>query len=424
MTIEPSLLPSALSGRARRRVLAAWLAWTLLALTVALALAGPVVIVRQAGSVGTLGASVVNGLAAIMFCLVGALIVSRQPRNTIGWLLLVVGVSFSFSTTVLDNWTQALPATAALTPPTFLLLWVSSWSWWLLVGPLLLIPLLFPTGRLLSPRWRWAIGLLGLSFGAFLVGATFAANVTLPNATQPVPNPIGFLPDAVDQIFFSVFAWTLPVAALVCGAALLVRYRRAGALERQQIKWFLYAGALFVVAFILQFVLASDSPNNAIDLPGILFVVAILAVPLSIGIAILRYRLWDIDILIRRTLIYAVLTGLLALTYLGCVVVLQYLVGLLTGQAQSTLVTVVSTLLIAALFVPLRRRVQTAIDRRLYRRKYNAAHTLAAFSATLRDSVDLDALTVQLLDTVDETMQPATAELWLARDGRPIPSRR
>jgi hypothetical protein len=418
MTIEPSLFPSALSGYTRRRVLAAWLAWALLALTVALALAGPVVIVRQAGSVGTLGASVVNGLAAIMFCLVGALIVSRQPRNTIGWLLVVVGVSFSFSTTVLDNWTQALPATAVLTPSTFLLLWVSSWSWWLLVGPLLLIPLLFPTGRLLSPRWRWAIGLLGLSFGAFLVGATFAANVTLPNATQPVPSPIGFLPDAVDQIFFAVFTWTLVVAALVCGAALLVRYRRAGALERQQIKWFLYAGALFVVAFILQFLLSSASPNNTIDLPGILFAFAILAVPLSIGIAILRYRLWDIDILIRRTLVYAVLTGLLALTYFGCVVVLQYLVGLLTGQAQSTLVTVVSTLLIAALFVPLRRRVQTAIDRRLYRRKYNAAHTLAAFSATLRDSVDLDALTVQLLDTVDETMQPATAELWLARNRR------
>src|SRR5258706_5726986 len=283
-----------------RRV--AGLAWALLALTVTLALAGPVVVVRLAGSFGSLGARLVGGLASIVFCLVGGVIVSRQPRNTIGWLLLVVGTSFSFSTTVLDNWSQALPATAALTPLMFLLLWVSSWTWWLLVGPLLLIPLLFPAGRLLSPRWRWVIVLLGLSFGAFAVGATFSATITLPNATQPVPNPVGFLPEALDQIFFGAFEWTLPAAAAASGAALVVRYRRAGALERQQIKWFMYAGALFVVAFILQFVIHTDSPENTIDLPGVLFLAAILAVPLSIGVAILRYRLRDIDFLIRRTL--------------------------------------------------------------------------------------------------------------------------
>ena len=393
----------------------AGLAWALCALTVALAAAGPIVASRVAAATATppqLGLVILNGLAAAEFSLMGALIVSRQPRNTIGWLLLAVGPSFALSTTVLNPWSQALPSSATLTPLNFLLLWLSSWTWWLLVGPLLLIPLVFPDGRLLSPRWRWVVFLLAGSFGIFLIGATFTATTTLPNGTQPVLIPIGFLPDSVTQILFGAFPFPLLAAAFGSGAAVFVRYRRADAAERQQIKWFLYAGALFVVAFIVQFVVPSGA-DNAITLPGVLFIGAILFVPVSIGIAILRYRLWDIDVVIRRTLVYALLTGLLALAYFGSVLALQAIFSALTGQAQSALVTVLSTLVIAALFVPLRRQVQAVIDRRFFRRKYDAAHTLAAFGAGLRDEVELAALTERLLSVVDETMQPASAELWL-----------
>jgi hypothetical protein len=394
----------------------AWLAWALCGLGVALALAGPVITLREAGSTagfaGT-GQSVVSGLISIVFGLVGALIVSRQPRQTIGWLVLIVGPSFSFGT-VLDQWSQMLPATAALTPLTMLLLWLGGWNWWLLVGPLLLIPMLFPTGRLLSPRWRWAVALLAGSFAFFLLSGTFSPTVTLPHATTPVRNPVGFLPGSVAQFFFGLFEWSLPAAAICSAAAAVIRYRRAGAVERQQIKWVLYAGALFVLAFVLQFITASDSSGGLMGtVVGVLFGVGILSIPLSIGIAILRYRLWDIDILIRRTLLYAVLTGLLAFAYFASVVVLQNTFAVLTGQRQSALVTVLSTLVIAALFVPLRARVQAEIDRRLYRRKYDAARTLAAFGSKLRDEVELAVLTEQLLNVVDDTMQPASVGLWL-----------
>ena len=393
----------------------AGLAWTLCALTVALAVAGPIIAIRVAGTTANLpqlGLVMVNGLAAVEFSLMGSLIVSRQPRNTIGWLLLVVGPSFAASVTVLDSWARALPDPVILTPLNILLLWFSGWSWWLLVGPLLLIPLVFPDGRLLSPRWRWVVALLAGSFAIFLIGATFTATATLSDGTRTVANPIGFLPDSVTQILFGAFPFPLLAAALGSGAALFVRYRRAGAVERQQIKWFLYAGALFVVAFIIQFVVPSGS-DNAITFPGVLFIGAILFVPVSIGVAILRYRLWDIDVVIRRTLVYALLTGLLALAYFGSVLALQAIFSALTGETQSALVTVLSTLVIAALFVPLRRRVQGAIDRRLYRRKYDSARTLAAFGATLRDETNLDQLTAHLTDVVDETMQPLSVGLWL-----------
>jgi len=175
-----------------------------------------------------------------------------------------------------------------------------------------------------------------------------------------------------------------------------------------------------VAAFILQFVINSGADND-ISFLGVLFIISILFVPVSICIAILRYRLFDIDILIRRTLVYAVLTGLLALAYFGLVVVLQNTFSALTGQAQSTLVTVISTLMIAALFVPLRRRVQAVIDRRLYRRKYDAARTLAAFGASLRDETDLWQLSAHLTDVVDETMQPQSIGVWLRNAERRQP---
>jgi hypothetical protein len=205
---------------------------------------------------------------------------------------------------------------------------------------------------------------------------------------------------------------------LICQA---YRYLRAAdAVMRKQMQWFVTALLLIVLGTVLDALLGHNVTGSgdygfSTDFDNLFSLV----VPAAITIAILRYRLWDIDVLIRRTLIYSVLTGLLALAYLGSVLVLQRLFQALTGQAQSQIVTVLSTLAIAALFVPLRRRVQGFIDRRFYRRKYDAALILAAFGASAREDVNLDELTSRLLAVVDETIEPASAEVWLR--GKPNP---
>jgi hypothetical protein len=247
MIIDPSSRPPATLG--------SWLAWTLCALVVVLAAAGPVLSISGAGAIlgpWDIGNRVLNAMWAIAFSVVGTLIVSRQPHNTIGWLLMFIGCSFAFSVTVLGHWSQSLPASPALTFTTLLLAWLSGWSWWLLIGPLLLILLLFSKGRLLSPRWTWVVVVLAASFSIFLLFATFSTTFTLPNSTEPTPNPLGFLPDAVAQIFLVLFQLSLVATVVSCLAAIFVRYRRAGAVEREQIKWFLYACRLFGVVFALQ----------------------------------------------------------------------------------------------------------------------------------------------------------------------------
>ena len=197
---------------------------------------------------------------------------------------------------------------------------------------------------------------------------------------------------------------------LASAAALFVRFRRTKGVEREQIKWLFFASGLFAAVYVPSFFTGSyTTANNIWD---ILFTFGIMAIPIAIAIAILRYRLYDIDIIIRRTIQYAILTGLLALVYFGSVILLQSLVENLTGT-QSPIVIVVSTLAIAALFTPLRSRVQDFIDRRFYRAKYNAAQTLEQFAATARDEVDMEKLTTALLGVVDETMQPEMASLWL-----------
>ena len=194
---------------------------------------------------------------------------------------------------------------------------------------------------------------------------------------------------------------------------MLLRLRRAAGVERQQVKWFAYAAAIFAIAGVLNVsTLAIDVPLWVEWANLVIFPVAGTTIPIAIGIAILRYRLYDIDLLINRTLVYGLLTVTLVALYVGGIVVLQRLFVLLTGQ-RSTLAVVASTLLIAALFTPLRRRIQSFIDRRFYRRKYDARKTLEAFSAKLRDETDLDALSDDLVGVVRETMQPAHVSLWL-----------
>jgi len=358
--------------------------------------------------------TVLNTAFFVVFGLVGVLIISRQPRQTIGWLLTFVGVTNTTGGLLTTIMEQGLPAVPEPTPGVLVLLWLNSWGWWLLMGPLLLILLLFPTGRLLSRRWRWVVGALGASFVIFLGLATFGPTFDLPNGAGTLPNPLGFLPDPGTPAILGPWTALLASVLALCVASVFVRYRRAAGAERAQIRWFLFACGLFLAVFLIS---AIRGQFEAVDIWTLVFDIAIMGIPLSIGVAILRYRLYDIDVLIRRTLVYLALTGLLALVYFGSVVILQGMLRGITGD-DSPLVIVLSTLLIAALFAPVRARVQRVIDRRFYRRKYDAAQTLASFGAQARDETDLERLSARLEKTGEETMQPASVGLWLAARGR------
>ena len=234
---------------------------------------------------------------------------------------------------------------------------------------------------------------------------------TTPNLV--FDNPIGVLgKDTVERL---VGVWIAGLLALVvtCGVALFVRYRRANDTERKQIKWLLYASAVFLVVYVGGFVSGlGGTVSFGGYIWGVFFGLSVITLPAAIGIAILKYRLYDIDLVISRTLVYDPLTATLVALYFGDIVVLQSVFVLLTGQ-QSTIAVVASTLAIAALFSPLRRRIQGFVDRRFYRNKYDAAKTLEAFSAKLRDETDLEALSDDLVGVVRETMQPAHVSLWL-----------
>jgi hypothetical protein len=350
-------------------------------------------------------------LVPVTFALVGALIVSRQPRNAIGLLLLLPALVWVIPVdSYLAQFPDAPPPNQTLG---LLASWFQNWGWLSLIMPILFTLLLFPTGQPPTPRLRWLI-VLGVGVSVFIaLAVTFSQQLGPLDGNWTLRNPIGFISREAFQSDLINIPTSVSVLLLtvLCAASQFVRFRRAGAVERLQIKWLFSAAALFTAVYAPGFF--NESFQASVSLVwNLLFTLAILAIPSAIGIAVLRYRLYDIDIIIRKTLVYAALTALLALVYFGCVVLLQSLFEALTGQ-QSPIVIVVSTLVIAALFNPLRRRVQSVIDRRLYRRKYDAAQTLSAFAATARDETDLDALTNQLLSVVLETVQPTLVSLRL-----------
>jgi hypothetical protein len=280
--------------------------------------------------------------------------------------------------------------------------------------PLLL--LLFPTGRLPSHRWRfvaWAVAVCGAT-GIVLYPFRPAEDVMVPVANPlGVEGPVG---EAL-SIFVTVLYLIIVFAAVPCALSLVFRYRRAGGVERQQLKWFAYAAVLFVGTNVSQFFYEPPYTWEAL-----VEVVTIVGLYIAVGIAILKYRLYDIDIIINRTLVYGSLTLTLALVYAGSVVGLQGAFRALSGQ-ESTLAVVASTLAIAALFGPLRRRVQVLVDRRFYRNKYDARRTLEAFSSKLRDETDLEALSDDLKGAVRDTMQPVHVSLWLRPETASEPKR-
>ncbi len=350
----------------------------------------------------------------IVFAVLGALIVARQGGNRVGWLMMIIALVSGIPDFILVGRLSAPPETLSL--GLWLLLWFDGWSWIPLIFPIFLIPLHFPTGRPPSRRWNWVIWLAGGMWLFFVVLGSFSDTlVPTSGGDWSLPNPIGFIPIEVWNgplmIIWGIGLLTMVSASVV---SLFMRYRRAQTAEREQIKWLLFAGAFFVIVYGLTFFLSSaEEPVLDNGLTNLLFVLSILAFPAAITIAVFRYRLYDIDVVIRKTLLYSALTALLALVYFGSVILLQGLFSRLAGVQQSTLAVVISTLVIAALFTPLRRRIQDWIDRRFYRKKYDAQQVLAQFAQTARDETDLDALLTELVRVVDETLQPEHVSVWL-----------
>jgi hypothetical protein len=390
------------------------LAWLLCLLSIAgatailigwlLALTGPPTLKEATEAIGW------NWAQPILFSTLAALIITRQPGNRVGWLMMLPAVVPVIPTgSLLDT------PPAALTPGIWLLIWLDSWSWVPIIFSVFLIPLHFPTGRPPSPKWNWVNRLAIGMWLLFIILIAFVDTIEPLSGAWQIPNPVGFIPiEVVEGPFLIVWGVGLITLLSASVISLIVRARRAQSVERQQIKWLLYAGAIFIIVYTVAY-FASDSEEFG-SFPGwldLLFPLSIMTIPAAIAVAIFRYRLYDIDIIIRRTLVYTVLTTLLALVYFGSVVILQDIVGSLTGE-KSPVVIVISTLLIAALFTPLRRRVQSGIDRRFFRRKYDAVQTLAAFARTARDEVELEALSAELLRVVQETVQPVRASLWLS----------
>jgi hypothetical protein len=356
--------------------------------------------------------AVVWTLMPVVFVLTGALILSRQPGNVIGLLLVMPVVSFVL-VSVIFQIPQTAPA--ELNPALWLQLWFDNWSWVLLIFPLFHLLLVFPTGRLLSGRWRWVVWIELVMVAVMMFGAAFGEEIGPLNiegsSAWTVPNPVGFLPITVfGTVFQTIWGAGLFFMTGAAFAAVIVRFRRSAAVERQQLKWLLFSFGMFALIYGGGALTLGEFASGSWG--DLLFALSVIGIPVSIGIAILRYRLFDIDLIIRRTLLYAVLTGLLIGVYGLSVFVLQNLVGGFVGEG-SPLVVAGSTLLIAALFNPLRRRLQDLIDRRLDREKYDVQRVIDEFMATARDEADMDRLSTDLLDLVGTTVRPAVSGLWI-----------
>jgi hypothetical protein len=381
------------------------LAWATLGIAAALGFAAVGLAIAGEADLLVVSLSVVLGL---VFAVTGATLATRLPRNAIGWIFCVFALL-----SILSAAGDAYVTHAGDLPGRAWAAWTNGWFVNAFSPALVALSfLIFPTGAPPSPRWHALAWIIVLAASVHAVSTALA-----PGRLQDYPfkNPAGI--EAAGWLSTiaegSLLVLVVPLI-LLAAASLFARMRRASAVERQQIKWFAYAAAvmaLFLVAANASRVLGE--PGTTIEAVSfVLFVLVFSGIPVSMGVAILRYRLYDIDLIINRTLVYALLSAVLVLVYLGCVVALQYAFRALTG-GDSQLAIVASTLAIAALFNPLRRRVQRFVDRRFYRKKYDAAGTLEAFGARLRDETDLDSLTRDLVSVVRETVQPEHASLWM-----------
>ena len=352
-------------------------------------------------------------VAALAFSTVGFIVASRRRENPIGWLLVGTGILYAIEMFAGNYSVYALFTDPGSLPGGSVAAWLASWVWISGGSLVLFVFLFFPDGRLPSPRWRPVAWLVLVNAALSVAPYAFSPGPLQDFSEEaPVVNPLGIEGSAgILDLFARISLLLLVPISLSLILAFYLRFRRAVGEERQQIKWVAYAVALFAAVVIL----VSVWPSLDGSVVGsVLFLAGFLAIPSAIALAILRYRLYDIDVVINRTLVYSALTLSIVLIYFGSIALLQGILIALTGQ-QSQLAVVASTLVIAALFNPIRHRIQEFIDRRFYRRKYDAAKTLEDFSGKLRDEVELDNLTHDLVAVVEQTMQPAHVSLWLRR---------
>ena len=378
-------------------------AWALLALYVALAVGAVALVVFQGANTDALGAVGFAGFAGV-----GTVIALRRRDNAVGWVLVGIAIAFAVGEVgqvyVAETSNPGRVAVACVTS-------LTTDVWFSLA--VVFLPLLFPHGRPPSPRWRPVLWLGAGSLVLGLVGNGLTPGAIEFQQSTGIENPLGVeggLPEAA--VVISLIIETVAVA--LAAASVVARIRRARGVERQQLKWFAYVGVLAAGCMFVALVSSSLSGDDAsvftaVAVVGWLTGLALIGIglPAATGIAILRHRLYDVDVVIRRTLVYGALTVTLGATYLGLVL----LVGLAVGQ--SGLAVAVSTLAVAALFRPALRRIQAVVDQRFYRRRYDAQQILQAFSGRLRDQIDLDALSAELRAVTEQTVQPAHVSLWL-----------
>jgi hypothetical protein len=391
--------------------------------------AGSMLAIFVAGYGAGIPLSVANGkfeqdssllLAFAAFMVVGVVIVAHRPGNAVGWIFSAIGLLTATGVVAAEYATYISRTRPGSPPGVVLAAWYNSWWWYpTLVLVLVFTPLLFPTGRLLSARWRPVAVVAAL--GTATIIALSVLQPTLQDEDHPIRNPIGLagVPDPETGVLGAVLFGLLLLCSVAAVVSVVLRFRRSRGVERQQLKWFTYAAALMGLFLLLTDYLFPES--GVID---VLYGLAVALVPVAAGVAVLRYRLYDIDRLVNRTLVYGALTALLGAVYAGAVLVLGQLSGGVGGNPPSWAVAG-ATLAVAALFQPARRRIQAVVDRRFNRRKYDAAETIQAFSTRLRDQIDLDTLSAELVAVVDQTMEPTRVSLWLrpSASGSPAAAR-
>jgi hypothetical protein len=357
------------------------------------------------------------------FATVGAIVVARHRGHVVGWLFLGLA-----AVTALGGFCEAYAIRAYLTgtlPAGAYLVWATNWLAGLFLLPLGLLLLVFPTGRLPSGRWRLVAWVLVVSTTylvvKFMLSPVLGLQIGRTESIE-IANPVLSVAVVSTVILpYSVAVFSAWAALAMAALAPLVRFRQAGQVERQQLKWLAFVLAVGVVGGLVAAALTYVLPGVANGLAVLVGIELALGIPFAVGAAILRYRLYDIDRLINRTLVYGLLTILLGGVYAGLVLTLGQLAGGIGTDPPSRAVAG-ATLAVAALFQPVRRRVQQAVDRRFNRRRYNAAKAVEAFSTRLRDEIDLDTLSAELLAVVDQTMQPTQASLWLRPHKAPTQS--
>jgi hypothetical protein len=390
----------------RRR--STWVAWSMLAVFVA-GYAGTTLLAVANGNLQPDSAPLLLAFAAFMT--VGSVIVAHRPGNAVGWIFSAVGLLSAAGWLAMEYAAYAYLTRPGALPGAALAAWYASWWWYPMLSLIVVFTLLvFPTGRVVSARWRPVVVAAAIATAGLVALTALQSTLTLQDTDYTVSNPIGLAgiqdpeQSTVGAVLFLLLLGCMVAAVL----SMVLRFRRSRGVERQQLKWFTYAGALLILSILVtEFLLPT-----AASWPDIVLGLLLAFVPVAAGVAVLRYRLYDIDRLINRTLVYGLLTAILALGYTGAVLVLGQLFGGISAEPPSWAVAG-ATLAVAALFRPARRRVQAAVDRRFNRRKYDAAKTVEAFTARLRDEIDLDTLSTELLAVVDQTMQPTTASLWL-----------